>query len=80
MTLEVVIEAALKLSEKERSEVIERLLRSLDSSGAADPGHEAAWTEVIDRRVQDIRDGGVTLIDAVEAFSQARAAVAAQRK
>lgn len=80
MTIEGVIEEALKLSEKERTEVVARLLHSLDDAGAFDPGHEAAWTGVIDRRLQDVRDGSVALVDAADAVSQARAAVAERRR
>jgi Putative addiction module component len=80
MTIEGVIEEALKLSEKERTEVVARLLHSLDDAGAPDPGREAAWTNAIDRRVREVRDGGVELVDAADAISQARAAVAARRR
>ena len=51
------LEQALKLSVEERTELIERLVDSLDAAGPADPGHEAAWTEVLDRRLQEMRDG-----------------------
>jgi Putative addiction module component len=80
MTIEGVIEEALKLSEKERTEVVARLLHSLDDAGPPDPGHEAAWTDTIDRRLQGVRDGSVELVDAADAISQARAAVASQRR
>lgn len=54
MALEAVIEEVLKLSAEERTELVARLLDSLDDN--ADPGHEAAWTGVIDRRMKDIAE------------------------
>jgi putative addiction module component (TIGR02574 family) len=74
MAIEAVLEQALKLSVEERTELIDRLVDSLDETGPADPGHEAAWTEVLDRRLQEIREGRVETIDAAEAFARARAA------
>ncbi len=72
VAIEAVIEQALKLSAGERAKLVEMLLDSLDE--ADDPGHEAAWAEVIDRRLQDIAAGRVELIDAADAMAQARAA------
>jgi putative addiction module component (TIGR02574 family) len=74
MAIEAVIEQALKLSVEDRTELIERLLDSLDEAAATDPGREAAWTEVLVRRLQEIREGRVETIDAAEAIAQARAA------
>jgi putative addiction module component (TIGR02574 family) len=74
VAIDLVIEQALKLSVKERTELIERLLDSLDEAAAADPGREAAWTEILDRRLQEIREGRVETIDAAEVLAQARAA------
>lgn len=74
MALEAVIDQALKLSVEERTELIERLLVSLDEAELADPGREAAWTEVLVRRLQEIREGRAETIDAAEALAQARAA------
>lgn len=77
MALEAVIEEVLKLSAEERTELVARLLDSLDDN--ADPGHEAAWTEVIDRRMNDIAEERVELVDAADAMAQARAVAAARR-
>jgi hypothetical protein len=41
--------------------------------------HDAAWAEAIDRRLQDIREGRVELVDAADAMAQARATAAARR-
>jgi putative addiction module component (TIGR02574 family) len=74
VAIDVVIEQALKLSVEERTELIERLLDSLDDDAATDPGREAAWTEVLVRRLQEIREGRAETIDAAEAIAKARAA------
>jgi putative addiction module component (TIGR02574 family) len=78
VAIEAVIEEALKLSVEERAEVISRLLDSLEE-GPEDPDHEAAWTEVLDRRLREIREGRVELIDAADAMVQARAAAGRRR-
>jgi len=72
VAIEAVIEQALRLSAEERTRLVELLLDSLDE--ADDPGHEAAWAEIIDRRLQDIEAGRVELVDAADAMAQARAA------
>ena len=77
MALEAVIEVVLKLSAEERTELVARLLDSLDDK--ADPGHEAAWIEVIDRRMKDIAEERVDLVDAADAMAQARAVTVARR-
>lgn len=77
VAIEAVIEQALRLSADERAKLIELLLDSLEE--ADDPGHEAAWAEVIDRRMRDITEGRVELVDAADAMAQARAAAAARR-
>ena len=77
MAIEAIIEEVLKLSVDERTELVAVLLDSLDDN--ADPGHGAAWTEVIDRRMRDIAEGRVELVDAAEAIAQARAVAAARR-
>lgn len=54
VTIEAMIEQALRLSVEDRTELVARLLESLDEAAPAAPGHEAAWTEVIHRRLQDL--------------------------
>lgn len=78
MTIDVVIEQALKLSVEERTELVKRLLDSLDEATPADPDREAAWTEVLDRRLREIRQGRVETIDAAEVIARARAAARRQ--
>ncbi len=77
VAIEAVIEEALKLSVEERTRLVQLLLDSLDEE--ADPRHVAAWTEVIDRRMQEIADGRADLVDASDAIAQARAVAAARR-
>jgi putative addiction module component (TIGR02574 family) len=77
VTIEAMIEQALRLSLEDRTELVARLLESLDETAPADPGHEAAWTEIIDRRVQDLQEGRVELIDGSVTMARAREAVAA---
>lgn len=79
MSIEAVIEQAMKLSVEERTEIATRLLDSVDNESVEDPEHVAAWTAEIDRRLLEIQEGRVQLIDASEAFAQARA-IAARRR
>lgn len=69
MAIEAVLEQALRLSAEERTELIERLLDRLDEAAPADPDHEAAWSEVLDRRLQEIREGHVETIAAAEVIA-----------
>ncbi len=79
MAIQSVIEQALRLSVEERTELVTRLLESLDDNSAGDPGHDAAWTEVIDRRLEEAREGRVELVDASVATARARAAASRRR-
>jgi putative addiction module component (TIGR02574 family) len=74
VAIEAVLEQALRLSAEERTELVERLLDSLDEAAPADPDQEAAWTAVLDRRLQEIREGRVETIAAADVIAQARAA------
>jgi putative addiction module component (TIGR02574 family) len=77
VAIEAVIEQVLKLSVEERTELVTRLLDSLDAD--ADPGHEAAWADVVERRLQDLAEARVELLDAADAFAQARAVASSRR-
>ncbi len=55
------LDKALALSIDERGLLIDRLVESLDDV-PADAGVEAAWTEEIKRRVDEIRSGKVKMI------------------
>jgi putative addiction module component (TIGR02574 family) len=73
MSIEAVIEQAMKLSVEERAELVERLQANLEDEAPADPNWQAAWTAELDRRIADIREGRVKLVDAADVFSEARA-------
>jgi putative addiction module component (TIGR02574 family) len=80
MAIDVMFEEAMRLSDDERTELVVRLLDAFEEAAPVDPGREAAWTEVIDRRLQEARDGRATLVDADEAVARVRAAVLATRR
>jgi putative addiction module component (TIGR02574 family) len=75
VVIESVLGEALKLSDAERAELVERLLDSLPDSG-----HQAAWTEVIERRAHKVRSGNAVLVEADVAIAQVREALAARRQ
>jgi putative addiction module component (TIGR02574 family) len=79
MSVEAVIEQALKLSVEEREEIVTRLREHLEEEAPLDPNWEAAWTQEIDRRIEDIREGRVKLIDSKDVFAEARA-IAGRRR
>jgi putative addiction module component (TIGR02574 family) len=77
-----VLEQALQLSDDERGELIARLVLSFE----ADDGEEvdaieweAAWSEELDRRIDDIRGGRVQLVDGDDARARVRAAIIRSR-
>ena len=53
----------LKLPADERQELADKLYESLDDT-LVDPAWESAWSDEIARRVQEIADGKVQLVDA----------------
>ena len=72
---------ALRLPPKERSELIHRLIVSLD--GAPEESPEAiakAWDEEIARRVADMEAGRTKWIPAEEVFKEVDAIIAAHGK
>ena len=72
---------ALQLSPKERSELIHRLIISLD--GAPEESPEAiakAWDEEIARRVADMEAGRTKWIPAEEVFKEIDAIISAHDK
>jgi putative addiction module component (TIGR02574 family) len=56
-----VLEKALALSTQERGLIIDRLIESLDNE-PAEEGVEAAWSEEIKSRVEEIQSGKVEMI------------------
>jgi putative addiction module component (TIGR02574 family) len=65
-----VAESALALSADDRAELAERLLLSLDQDYQAEV--DAAWIEVVERRITDVEEGRVTLIQGDEALRMIR--------
>lgn len=56
-----VLEKALALSTQARGLIIDRLIESLDDE-PAEEGVEAAWSDEIKRRVEEIQSGKVEMI------------------
>ncbi len=59
------LEKALALSAHDRGLIIDRLMESLDE-GPAEEGVEAAWSEEIKRRVEEIQSGEAKMIPGEE--------------
>ena len=59
------IEKALALSAQDRGLIIGRLMESLDEA-PAEEGVEAAWSEEIRRRVEEIKSGRAEMIPGEE--------------
>jgi putative addiction module component (TIGR02574 family) len=60
-----VLEKALALSTQDRGLIIDRLIKSLDDE-APEEGVEAAWSDEIKGRVDDIQSGRVEMIPGEE--------------
>ena len=76
------LEQALQLPEKERGELAGRLLRSLESTDdeeLAPDAWEQAWTEELDRRMGEVRDGTARLVDGDAVFRAAAERIASRR-
>ena len=76
MTTTDLRDAALSLSLDERARLAREVLQSLD--GDADADADAAWARTVERRVEEVRDGSVELIDGDEVHSTIRARLAAR--
>jgi putative addiction module component (TIGR02574 family) len=64
---------ALTLTPRERIELAQALLTSVD--GSADAGIEAAWKNEVSRRLDEISMGQAELVSADDVHRKARAAV-----
>jgi len=72
---------ALKLSVKDRSELVQRLIVSLDGEADGTPEEIAkAWNEEIARRVAEIDSGQARLIPGKEVSAEIDAIIAAHEK
>jgi putative addiction module component (TIGR02574 family) len=65
-----ILKAAVKLPEKDRVRVVERLLSSLEPEKEEDV--DAAWAAEIERRSREIREGTVQLVPWKTVKSRAR--------
>jgi len=65
-----IVNAAIKLAERDRLQIVEELLASLEP--AADESVDAAWAAEVDRRSREIKEGIVRPIPWEEIKSQAR--------
>jgi putative addiction module component (TIGR02574 family) len=81
VSLEELEAQALKLSIKERSRLIHRLIISIDGEPDGTPEEIArAWEEEIARRVEEIDSGQVQLIPGKEVFAKIDTIIAAHEK
>jgi len=64
-----VLEKALALSTHDRGFIASRLIESLDDE-PAEEGVEAAWSDEIKRRVEEIQSGKVEMIDGEKALRE----------
>lgn len=65
---------ASQLSSEERSELAGRLVRGLepdDDEVLAPDDWQRAWSEVLERRLREVRDGTVELVDGDAVFQAA---------
>lgn len=67
ITLEEIVAEAGQWPPEQIGELVGRLTEKLHDQ---DPGAEAAWNEVIDRRLQEIQTGRVQGIPAAEVFAE----------
>lgn len=75
------IEAGKALDADERLEAAHQLLLSVDRDADADQEDiDAAWNEVVNRRVSEIIGGTAKLVDGRDAHARVRAEVAALRQ
>jgi putative addiction module component (TIGR02574 family) len=75
MKLDDLKQEALKLSLRDREELANALVLSLDEGAEPDPAHEGLWMEEIKRRCREIDEGRAKLVPADEVFRRARAAL-----
>jgi len=65
-----IVNAAIKLAESDRLQIVEELLASLEPDN--DDDVDAAWAAEIERRCREIKEGVVRPIPWAEVKSQAR--------
>lgn len=74
------VEAGYALTPDERLEAARMLRLSVEQDTDGDHAEiDAAWDEVIDRRIAEVVGGTATLVDGPEGLAQIRAELAARR-
>jgi putative addiction module component (TIGR02574 family) len=61
MSTDALLESILKLPERDRARIAAELIASLD--GEPEAGVEAAWLAEVDRRITEVDEGKVQLIE-----------------
>jgi putative addiction module component (TIGR02574 family) len=81
VSLDALIQEAMRLPLDERATLIGRLLQTLEDDGDELSGEawDAAWSEEIERRVRDIDSGAIELVDGDEALARIRARITSRR-
>ncbi|QDP97731.1 addiction module protein [Microlunatus elymi] len=75
------VEAGYELTPDERLEAARMLRLSVDQDTDGNQTEiDAAWDDVIDRRVASVIDGTATLVDGPASLAQIRAELATRRK
>ncbi len=73
MSVEEIIEAALKLDPKTRWRVVEKIAASLEEEQIPEADTEALWLEEAARRARELREGKADEIPGDEVLARARA-------
>jgi putative addiction module component (TIGR02574 family) len=80
VSLDALLQEAMRLPLDDRATLIGRLLETLDDGDQlTGEAWEAAWSQEIERRVRDIESGAVELVDADDALARVRARIASRR-
>jgi hypothetical protein len=81
--LEKVLEQALSLNEEERTELVARLLPTLEPADGETVGEEewqTAWSAELNKRAAEVADGSVELVDGDDVMREVRRRIETQRK
>ena len=73
MSVEEIIEAALKLDPKTRWRVVEKIAASLEEEPIPEENAEALWLEEAARRARELREGKADEVPGDEVMARARA-------
>lgn len=80
MTLADLIEAARELAPADRVRHADAVMASVEGDAAIDPVLDAAWQVELRRRISDIENGRVELVDGRETMRVARERIAARSR